>query len=134
MRMRVTNKVTSSICNHCIVRCIVSEQKFWISPPKVVEYIRLWPFLPYKSSKPPSKCYPLNLKISESKPHYFSILRGVCFLHIFWKTAVSASKRNFLIKSHLFPLFEVFVKFRVKISIWGTYSNFSEKVKKADPP
>ena len=45
-------------------------------------------------------------KLQKVNPHYFSILRGVCFLHFFRKTAVSASKCNFLIKSHLFPLFE----------------------------
>ena len=37
-------------------------------------------------------------KLQKVNPHYFSILRGVCFLHFFRKTALSASNCNFLLK------------------------------------
>ena len=39
-------------------------------------------------------------KCQKVDPHYFSILRGVCFLPFFHKTTLSVSNCNFLLKSH----------------------------------
>ena len=73
-------------------------------------------------------------KLQKVNPHYFSILRGVCFLHFFRKTAPSASNSNFLqIFCEILKKMKT-ITFYEKMEVWGTWSRFSEKVKKADPP
>ena len=74
-------------------------------------------------------------KLQKVNPHYFSILRGVCFLHFFRKTAVSTSNWYFNSKTSkrgniwLFMRNCVFMKNR-HFPVFSTHKNLFPKNKK----